>query len=137
MDCFVPELEMAIEYKAVRMPRLKSELFDLGQLIGDYRRLANSGQNVRMAFVVVFAYGKVLQAMTKRRAYKELHNQLFVDFSSASKLNRDHLGDKGFVHAVRDLGWNQPYTDRNLPKHVFIAIGTQTTAVAFTAKFPV
>ncbi len=119
VDCSFPEIGVALEYKAVKMPRRKSDcLFDVGQLVKDYLRLRNA-EKLECGFVVVFVYGNAIKEISLQRLYQEFHNQMFVDVSIAR--------DKGLIdlrdiegRAIRELGWVSAWPEAKPPESIFV-----------------
>lgn len=112
IDCYIPESRTAIEYKAVRMPRTKSQglsgvRFDIGQLIGDFERL-RFAKDLDRGWIIVFVYGPLVgDARSDRDLYRRFHNQMFIDLTLAVN---DHQYDRetDIWTSFKELGWTEP-----------------------------
>jgi hypothetical protein len=122
LDCFLPDLCVALEYKAVRLPRQHSDnvsgaLYDIGQLASDYLRL-NRARKLKFGYVIAFVYGPlVLDAQSPSKLYRTFHNQMFVDFSVA-KDNEDECLTKHRLEACKDLTWDSAHGESRSPEWV-------------------
>jgi hypothetical protein len=121
VDCYIPELKMAIEFKAIRLPRIKhNELYYISQIAADILRL-RSATKLKSALAVLFAYGPLVEGTTtKNQLYRAFHNNsLFVD-TSIAKILRDDEDSGQHCRRARLFGWNKPWTERGCPPGVTV-----------------
>jgi hypothetical protein len=125
VDCFIPEVGLAIEFKVGRLPRKAgNELFDISQVAADVLRMRAA--SVAYAYLIVFVYGPLVQdADSKLSLYKAFHNAYFVDYSAAkARAGTAPIWSNEHYHAhmtrARALGWHKPWVDRKLPSNCLV-----------------
>jgi hypothetical protein len=119
LDCYLPDLRTAFEYKAVRLPRrhsncLSGARYDIGQLLADYLRLSRA-RNLEAGYVIAFVYGPLVSdAQSPGKLYRTFHNQMFVDFNVADGDSK--IASRGIVRqAFRKLKWDTGWGTARAP----------------------
>ncbi|UXN76099.1 hypothetical protein N8D56_25710 (plasmid) [Devosia sp. A8/3-2] len=103
LDSYFPAEGGAMEYKAVRLPRTKSDpRFDAGQISADYERL-NNPHRLSWGYLIAFCHGPLVPLCKSDSAlYRAFHNQMFVDCNPAAG-----TGDRYYAgRQVEELRWD-------------------------------
>ncbi|WP_158686911.1 hypothetical protein [Rhizobium leguminosarum] len=131
VDCLIAGSATALEYKAVRMPRVQSSpKFDLGQILADYMRL-RSGSGLDYAYLVIFFYGPIVSDCSSPGSlYRRFHNQMFVDQELARQTNQLSADEE---EAIVDLRWAKAWGEPQPPKFAAAALHGDIGVVCVSA----
>ncbi|MBB4437367.1 MULTISPECIES: hypothetical protein [Rhizobium] len=131
VDCLIAGSATALEYKAVRMPRMQpSPKFDLGQILADYMRLA-SGTGLEYAYLVIFMYGPIASDCSSPGSlYRRFHNQMFVDQDLARQTNQLSGAE---AEATVQLGWDKAWGKAQPPEFAAAALRGEIGMVCVSA----
>jgi len=135
IDCHITDSNTAIEYKALRMPRIRPNIrWDVGPLAADWWRLAKATK-VDRAYLIVFAYGPLVSNTTTGHLYKNFHNQMFVDLTLARQEGQvDFRND--FDRRLFKLGWEAPHPNAKIPPWAVVVLGKNVGAIAIDCLAP-
>jgi hypothetical protein len=114
LDCFIPSLDAALEFKAVRLPRRKSKglkgaRFDIGQIVADYH--ASSSKELMRIF----------------------HNQMYVDLMIARGDNQYSKKEK-IWESFEAMGWHKPMANIEKSKNAFAIKVSSVGAICYRAR---